>query len=167
MEKKYIYDHTSFETAYEVSNYPWGFRLRTEVKYWIETQDKKSGGERLCICTKDPRTGKWCKPKKSNYSDLEFLYLDENNHVKTEVLNHYSEPEKIEEFIKNHREHLSEYQIKTIKYLKAYNEVMQKVEFSLKPVFSREEGETLEQKNKDDLAKISSWIGHSAKTQTV
>jgi hypothetical protein len=34
---KYIYNKDSFENALEVSNYPWGFRLKTKRRTWIET----------------------------------------------------------------------------------------------------------------------------------
>ena len=44
--KTYIYNHTTFENGYEVDNYPWGFRLKTKVRYWIETNDKARGGQR-------------------------------------------------------------------------------------------------------------------------
>ena len=34
---KYIYNKDSFDNSLEVSNYPWGFRLKTKRRTWIET----------------------------------------------------------------------------------------------------------------------------------
>jgi len=38
---KYIYNKDSFDNALEVSNYPWGFRLKTKRRTWIETNKTK------------------------------------------------------------------------------------------------------------------------------
>lgn len=46
--RKYLYNHTNFETGYEVEGYPWGFRLKTNVRYWVETSEKSNGGQRFC-----------------------------------------------------------------------------------------------------------------------
>jgi len=62
MEK--IYNHKDFDSAFEVNNYPWGFRLKTKVRYWIETTNR---GDRFVKCTLNPKTNKWCKEKKSTY----------------------------------------------------------------------------------------------------
>ena len=62
MEK--IYNHKNFASGYEVDNYPWGFRLKTKVRYWIETTKR---GDRFVKCTLNPKTNKWCKEKKSTY----------------------------------------------------------------------------------------------------
>ena len=40
MSKSYIYNKDSFENSVEVDNYPWGFRLKTKKRYWIETNKK-------------------------------------------------------------------------------------------------------------------------------
>ena len=52
--KQVIYGATSPETAIVVKNYPWGFRLKTKRKYWIESN--KTQGDRLCFCTLNPKT---------------------------------------------------------------------------------------------------------------
>src|ERR1035441_10184979 len=73
--------HTTVETAYLVSDYPYGFRLRCKIRYWLEY---KSGyGFRLCSQTTNPKlsTEFWNKPKKSTYSDLGVMGLDEQAHV--------------------------------------------------------------------------------------
>lgn len=73
---KILNGHTSFETAYKVENYPYGFRLRTSIFFWIETTKKR--GDRFCSCTIDPRNGRVNKPKKSTYSPFKYMFIDEN-----------------------------------------------------------------------------------------
>jgi hypothetical protein len=97
--KNYITKHTSFETAYKVENYPYGFRLRTTMHYWIETVAKK--GDRLCTCTINPKNGRINAPKKSTFSNIGILYLDENNHVHWDTINIYTKPNLIVDFINN------------------------------------------------------------------
>jgi len=168
MEKKYLYDHTSFENAYEVGGYPWGFRLRTEVRYWIETHDEKNGGQRFCKCTKNPKNGKWCAPKKSTYLALACLFLNEEGHMHCEGV-YDGNSDNLNQFIENHREHLSEYQIKTIKYLKAYKEVMKHVTCTIapKPLMSKEEEEKREKEQLTVISNINYHINKLSKEQTV
>ena len=78
---KILPGHTSEKTAYVVDDYPYGFRLRCKIRYWLEY---KSGyGFRLCSQTTNPKlsTEFWNKPKKSTYSDLGVMGLDEQAHV--------------------------------------------------------------------------------------
>ena len=75
-----IYDKDSFDNAVEVENYPWGFKLKTKRRYWIETTSR---GDRTCYSTLNPKTDKWCAVKKSTYDAVKVLYFDENGHVKT------------------------------------------------------------------------------------
>lgn len=69
----------SEETAYISKDYPWGFSMRTQVKFWVE---ETKLGMRFVKRTLNPKTNCWCAPKKSTYSQFIALYLDENNHVK-------------------------------------------------------------------------------------
>ena len=59
--------HTSPESAYVVDDYPYGFRLRCRIRYWIETDPKH--GCRMVSQTSNPkRPGLvWNKPKASTY----------------------------------------------------------------------------------------------------
>jgi hypothetical protein len=72
--------HVSEETAYVVEDYPYGFKLRCTIKFWLEYNAKK--GYRFCSMTKNPNNGVWNAAKKSTYSlGVANMYLDSNNHV--------------------------------------------------------------------------------------
>lgn len=72
--RTYIYEATSQETAHLVTDYPWGFQLRTEARFWVESNKR---GSRFVQQTKNPKTGEWCKPKKSTYSLVMVAYQEE------------------------------------------------------------------------------------------
>jgi hypothetical protein len=58
--------HVSPETAYVVNDYPYGFRLRCVIRYWLDSHPKK--GTRLMTQTTNPKRGNtWNKPKASTY----------------------------------------------------------------------------------------------------
>ena len=122
-----IYKKDSFENAIEVNNYPWGFRLKTQRRYWIESN--KTQGDRLCFCTLNPKTNKWCAVKKSTYVAVDLLYFDENNHVKTFGIHKYGTNKKeLEQFLsKIDYNSLNDLQKKQICKLKSINKVMEKV----------------------------------------
>ena len=122
-----IYKKDSFENAIEVNNYPWGFRLKTQRRYWIESN--KTQGDRLCFCTLNPKTNKWCAVKKSTYVAVDLLYFDENNHVKTFGIHKYGTGKKeLEQFLsKIDYNSLNDLQKKQICKLRAINKVMEKV----------------------------------------
>lgn len=82
--------HTSPEMAYVVDDYPYGFRLRCKIRYWLEFKPKQ--GFRLVSQTSNPKRGNvWNKPKASTYSKFGgCMYLDENDHVHWAGLTEYS-----------------------------------------------------------------------------
>ena len=178
-ERKYLYQHISQETARVVEDYPWGFRLRTTIRYWIETKKAKNGGQRFGSQTINPKTGKWCAPKYSTYSPLMVMFLDENDHVKWTGLDHNSGEERILKFKETHLSNLSEYQKETLKEIMAFDEVMKHVTFEVKPsgygmvsllsndpeqVEKRKqmlkECEEREEREKESLRQINRAIGH-------
>jgi hypothetical protein len=77
--KEQLIGYDSEENSYLVSDYPYGFRLRTQIRYWIDTT--KNHGQRACSQTKNPKNGIWNKPKKGTYSSITVMGLDENDHV--------------------------------------------------------------------------------------
>jgi hypothetical protein len=88
---KILTGHTSQATAHLVTDYPYGFRLRCKIRYWLEHDAAK--GTRMCSQTTDPRTGNvhWNKPKKSTYSPVGVMYLDEQGHCTWTTASHYEE----------------------------------------------------------------------------
>ena len=80
MIENIIYNKDSADNAVVVEDYPWGYKLRTKRKYWIETTKR---GDRLCYQTLNPKTDKWCAVKKSTYTGIKVLYENEDGHIKT------------------------------------------------------------------------------------
>lgn len=81
-QKTILKGHTSAQTAFEVADYPYGFKLRTRLYTWIES--KKEKGDRVVTYTINPKTGMPNKPKYTVYADFRYLYLDEAGHVHNE-----------------------------------------------------------------------------------
>ena len=122
--RNYLYNHTSEETAYIIKDYPWGFRMRTEQRAWIESN---KNGDRFIVRTKDPRSGKWCAPKKSSYSFVKVLFLDEQGHLQTFSLTNFGDEKTILEFYEQHKENLNPFQLAQIKQRLAVEKVMKDV----------------------------------------
>ncbi len=82
--------HVSPETAYTVEDYPYGFRLRCRIRYWLEY--KKGTGVRLVSQTTNPkRGGAWNKPKASTYGRFGgAMFLDEQGYVQWSALTEYT-----------------------------------------------------------------------------
>jgi hypothetical protein len=81
--------HTSPETAYVMDDYPYSFRLRCSIRYWLEYNAKH--GFRLVSQTTNPKRGNiWNKPKASTYSRFGgCMYLDDDGHVQWSGLTEY------------------------------------------------------------------------------
>jgi hypothetical protein len=82
--------HVSPETAYQVEGYPYGFRLRCTIRYWLEYTPKH--GVRMWSQTSNPkRPGLiWNKPKASTYCRFAgAMYLDGNNHMQWSGMHEY------------------------------------------------------------------------------
>lgn len=93
--------HTSPETAYVVDDYPYGFRLRCKIRYWLEYKAKQ--GVRLVSQTTNPkRPGEvWNKPKPSTYCRFGgCMFLNDEGHVKWSGLSEYSTGKEADEWRK-------------------------------------------------------------------
>lgn len=124
-----ISDHTDPESAYNVEDYPYGFRLRTTIRYWVET--KRMHGQRMVSQTKNPKNGRWNKPKASTYSPVVMMALDDQDHVVNHGLSPYSSLDEIEMFQLWAHHHLSECQIGALDYLKAQRRAEKHVTYSV------------------------------------
>lgn len=118
--------HVSPDTAYHVTDYPHGFRLRCQIRYWLEY--KKGHGYRLMSQTSNPkRPGLvWNKPKGSTYSMLGVMFLDAQAHVQWDCLNLYASDADIDTFLERYRPALeADPKAGTVLgYLKALNAAM-------------------------------------------
>lgn len=94
--KNYLFNYTE-QNPLIINDYPYGFKLRCTIKYWIETAPKK--GDRFCSQTIDPRNGRANKPKKSTFSCIGVMFNDENGHTHWEGLSIYSGREASAKFI--------------------------------------------------------------------
>jgi hypothetical protein len=91
--------HTSLETAYLVADYPYSFKLRCKIRYWLEHNGKK--GFRFVSQTENPKTGRWNAPKKSTYASMAAsMYLDEKGHVQWSGVGEYSGVDGLTAYVK-------------------------------------------------------------------
>lgn len=120
-----LHGHTSEETAYVVDDYPYGFRLRTQIRYWIETSARH--GDRLVSQTLNPKTDRWNKPKKSTYALVGCMYLDEDSHVTWSGIGWYTSDEETARFLAVMSGHLSDAQKKQAAVLLAGQKVRKNV----------------------------------------
>jgi len=159
-----IYNKDSFDNSIEVNNYPWGFRLKTKVRYWIETTNR---GDRFVKCTLNPKTQKWCAEKKSTYSSVMVMTQkieDEKTFISYNSLDvGYSDSIKVAKF--EHlidRDKLSKKQLTQICKCKAVNEVNKhiKVDFVIANDWTKEQ--RLEHEKKQDVinGQLASYTNH-------
>lgn len=114
--------HTSPETAYLVDDYPYGFRLRCQIRYWIEY--KKNHGFRFVSQTTNPKKPGtvWNKPKASTYYPVAVMVLNDDDHVTYSALNAWSAEERISAYETQHAAALTDDHRTEIRHLRALNE---------------------------------------------
>lgn len=75
-----LHGHTSPDTAYLVTDYPYGRRLRCQIRYWLHTAQKgaaKNQTRFMSQTTNPKRDGVvWNQPKGSTYAAWMAMYLD-------------------------------------------------------------------------------------------
>lgn len=103
--------HTSLETAYLVNDYPYGFRLRCKIRYWLEHDSRK--GTRFFSQTTNPkiqgREVVWNKPKASTYAYIAgCMFLDEKGHITWTGLTEYSDTRESKTWLETYSEGLPE-----------------------------------------------------------
>ena len=130
---KILAGHVSPETAYVVNDYPYGFRLRCWIRYWLEHNPKH--GTRMWSQTTNPKLSPltvqhtaescpgrpcsaecdhveyrsiWNKPKSSTYAYIAgCMYLDDEGHVQWSALSEYSTAEESRKWLETYREGLT------------------------------------------------------------
>lgn len=113
-----------------VENYPYGFRLRTQIRYYVETTKR---GQRFVSQTLNPKTKLWNKPKKSVYSQIILVGKEaETGYIKYVCKSaSYSSLKEIEKFGSKYGEYFSEYQKKEHKIMIGLMKVYDKVEHKI------------------------------------
>lgn len=104
---------------YQIEGYPYGWRLKTSARYWVETTKH---GQREVFQTLNPKTQQWNRPKVSTYSDIVILYRDtENDHIHAYHFGmEYTGEEDLKKFLDFCPiEKLSQEQQKTVKVIEA------------------------------------------------
>lgn len=92
MDTVTLKNHVSAETAYVVDDYPYGFRLRCKIRYWLDVDKCHRHGIRLMSQTSNPKKPGlvWNKPKASTYCRFGgCMYLDADGHVQWTGLHEY------------------------------------------------------------------------------
>ncbi len=100
MINKILVGHVSPETAFVVNDYPYGFRLRCKIRYWLDSSVNK--GVRFMSQTTNPKIEGaeiWNKPKASTYCRFGgAMYLDEHNHVAWAGAHEYQDIQELTDF---------------------------------------------------------------------
>lgn len=125
--------HTSPDTAFVVDDYPYGFRLRTSIRYWIET--KKGHGQRFVSQTLNPKTGNWNKPKAGTYHVLAVMIRNPaNGYVSYATLRSggWSKEDQIVDFETRHASAIGEYEQKAIRYIRATNKANEMIKVTIR-----------------------------------
>lgn len=162
--EKILAGHTTEESAFVVEDYPYGFRLRCSIRYWIETTKQ---GDRFCSQTSNPKKAGlvWNKPKKSTYMSVMVMGIDEKGHVTyTGISKGWSDAECVERFINEVGAEypFSEQQVSMIKLCKAINAAQKyiKVEVVETTGETVEEREAREAKQKEVQASIRNIVAY-------
>lgn len=124
--------HYSADTAYVVEDYPYGFRLRCRIRYWLE---RTKHGVRMVSQTTNPKAviERWNKPKPSTYHDVAVMYLDDEQHVQQAVLSHYDGEERIAAYVAEYRDALTQEDHQAIDRLRLLARAGSKLEWQVTP----------------------------------
>ena len=150
--------HTDPESAFVVDDYPYGFRLRTQIRYWIETRAKY--GQRFCSQTMNPKSGKWNKPKAGNYHVIAVMTRNpENGHVSYDVLQSggWSSEERIQEFETLRALAIGEYETKAIKYIRATNKANEMITVTIHSAGYDEDGNPTDEPSQTREEQAAIW----------
>lgn len=126
---KVLVGHVDEFTAYLIKDYPYGRKLRCQKLMWIETNPKKSGGQRICSITTNPKSGmhhqyhaphpltemcgnggRWYQVNSihaSTYGMAKAMYLDSDGHVQISGLIGWEEPDVVIAWANTFREYVA------------------------------------------------------------
>jgi hypothetical protein len=126
-ELKILEKQPTEQEPFTVDDYPYGYTLRTKIRYWVETT---RNGQRFASQTLNPKTGAWNKPKKSTYSNIILIGTNEQEHITYISLSMYSLKEA-QDFKQKYESFFNEYQKKEIINIIKMLEVYEKVEYKV------------------------------------
>ena len=115
------------DKPYLVNDYPYGFRLRCKIRYYVETTKR---GQRFVSQTLNPKTNQWNKPKKSTYLQILLIGLNEKNHVTYDGISMYSLEEAIK-FNEKYAKFLNKYQTIELNNIIKMSEIYSKVKYTI------------------------------------
>ena len=121
-----IVPQPKFDNPYVVDDYPYGYSLRTKIRYWVETTNR---GQRFVRQTLNPKTGNWNKPKKTTYKQIVLAVLNEKDYVSYVGISLYSTDQALR-FKERFWKYMSEYQKTELTNIIKMSEVFDKVEWS-------------------------------------
>jgi hypothetical protein len=127
--RKAIFGADSPETAYAVDDYPYGFRLRTTIRYWIETTKH---GDRFVSQTINPKTDRWNKPKPSTYAGVMVMTKDAEGHISYVTCTENAPAEWVGVFRATFWDELSAAQQRRLLAIIGYTRAMEHVTFSVR-----------------------------------
>ena len=155
-ESTAIYGHTDPDTALVVEDYPYGFTLRTQIRYWIESNKR---GDRFVSQTLNPKTGQWNKPKASTYNEVKVMYREpDTGYIRADALSLYDDAETIERFRTITAGHLSKSQQAHLAYVMASNKVASKVTWKIIDNATDEDYKRAD----ENMATVAKAVSHEA-----
>ncbi len=121
--------HTSPDSAYIVSDYPYGFRLRCQIRHWIEF--KRGHGFRHVAQTSNPKRPDltWNRPKAGTSCPALVLVIDTAGHVASDGLGTWATEEQIAAFETTHAAALTAEHRAALAMLRAMNARMARVTY--------------------------------------
>jgi hypothetical protein len=130
---KILSGHYGVENALLVEDYPYGFKLRCKIRYWLEVNDK---GTRFWSQTTNPKANcigyQWNKPKASTYSLVGSMFMVDESDGKPEEIGHIHwsglspyDVSKCREYLETYRLGLTDRQITLIEKLATGYESLQ------------------------------------------
>jgi len=111
-----------------VGDYPYGFRLRTNIRYMVETTNM---GSRFVSQTLNPKTNEWNAPKKSTYNPIALLVVNNEGHVTTLSLDHNDSKDKTDVYTQAFENMLNDKQKVVLSSIKKYQRMMENVKFEI------------------------------------
>lgn len=137
-----LHGHTDEASAYVVDDYPYGFRARTQIRYWIETTKR---GQRFVSQTLNPKTGRWNKPKKSTYQDIMVMVLTEEGHVSNTGTGSWATECELQRMERMLGEHITEHQQKAINQYRLMNKASKYITYDVHVARPGEKRQTQEE----------------------